>query len=181
MKKVWLVERSRGFYEDYISWNDSVWESFEDAEKRALELALYDPQKELENLEDVAEDPYGNKLTVADILYDGIGDGGMWDNGALINKVSKVNNENGVLEFVFPTIPGETYTPLKEHPHYAVNDRFLKEYNITVEDADKYITWLEDTTRDEWSPTIIEMEVGVAQAERKRCDFNDDGKYVSLR
>ena len=173
MKKVWLVERSRGGYEDYMTWNDSIWGSFDEAEKRALELVSYDPQKELDELEIIAQDEYGNNLTIVDILLGDAQAGSKWaeKSPTIVHKV--VNGKA-----FFPVIPEETYIPLEKNSHLAVNKEFLDDYGVTIEDVDNYITLEHNSWEDEWDPTIIEMPVGVADCNYVIYRFDEEeNKY----
>lgn len=168
LNKIWIVQRSCGDYEDYHDWVDSAWPTFEEAKKRALELAHYDPQSELDKLPVVSVDGYGNSLTAADILIDGTEFGEDCDEPLSVGKYDKKTKT------WLPTDEQkETCVQLVEHPLYFVKKKFLEEYKITVEDADKYVRWNDDIYADEWKPDIIEIEMSTPGARQLTYHYDE--------
>lgn len=178
MSKIYLVQRSRGQYEDYTDWVDSVWLTLDKAKVRALELVHYDPQKELDRLDIITVDPFGNNLTVADVMYDGSGTEGEWCDGA----VHHGEFDRKTKEWRCPAEFKDRCVQLSKYPHYFVEKEFLTKYNLTVEDADKYIMWLTDSEREEWTPEIIEMEMSVPDAQGLVYSYDEKADdYIAPR
>lgn len=148
--KVWLISVSKGQWEDFATWIDSVYDSEEAAIAAAdkLDRRHLLSEQEYEQLPAVYKDRWDNPYNVADILYSGSEEEhDKWETGAL----SKEKKE-GYLEFQY-----------ENKPMFVAED-FLKEFDVKLEDVPHLVDLAEYSSRMD-SPdacVIIEFELNTA-------------------
>lgn len=141
--KIWVIELSRGEWEDYVTWVHGVYDSEEKAiaEAERLDNLHYNSEDEYGALPSVYKDRWGNDYNVADMLFTGCEEEGDKFEGSSL-FIEKPERADGIELVELP----ENGRGVRTNYRYVRKD-FLEEFNVKVEEIPRLIDLAENSDR----------------------------------